>query len=77
LRGCGWRARTNPANIPPSWCRSKLAAIAGSAQTLEGIAKAGVLLAKQFTQRGAVIVLSGHRTCERHAAGRGRIDGGG
>jgi len=59
VAGCGWRARTNPANIPPSLVSKQLAAIAGSAQTLEGIAKAGVLLAQQFTQRGAVIVLQG------------------
>src|SRR3989454_11907290 len=37
----------------------QLAAIAGGAQTLEGIAKAGVVLAQQFTQRGAAIVLQG------------------
>src|SRR5439155_1611720 len=37
----------------------QLAAIAGSAQTLEGIAKAGVVLAQQFTHRGAAIVLQG------------------
>jgi diguanylate cyclase (GGDEF)-like protein len=37
----------------------QLAAIAGGGQTLEGIAKAGVVLAQQFTQRGAAIVLQG------------------
>ena len=37
----------------------QLAAITGSAQTLEGVAKAGVELAQQFTQRGAAIVLHG------------------
>jgi diguanylate cyclase (GGDEF)-like protein len=37
----------------------QLAAIAGGAQTLEGVAKAGVELAQQLTQRGAVIVLQG------------------
>src|SRR5207249_11498836 len=35
------------------------AAIAGSAQTLEGIAEAGAVLAQQFTERGAAIVLQG------------------
>jgi len=47
------------AEHPAQLVSKQLAAIAGSAQTLEGIAKAGVLLAQQFTQRGAVIVLQG------------------
>lgn len=37
----------------------QLATIAAGAKTLEGIAKAGVELAQQFTQRGAAIVLHG------------------
>jgi diguanylate cyclase (GGDEF)-like protein len=40
----------------------QLAAITGGAQTLEGVAKAGVELAQQFTQRGAAIVLQGGET---------------
>ena len=44
-----------PAQLVPK----QLAAIAGGAQTLEGIAKAGVALAQQLVQRGAVIVLQG------------------
>ncbi|PYP93251.1 MAG: hypothetical protein DMD34_12515 [Gemmatimonadetes bacterium] len=44
---------------PAQRVSKQLAAIAGSAQTLEGIAKAGVVLAQQFTQRGAAIVLQG------------------
>src|SRR3989475_5127699 len=53
-------ARAHESGEHPAQLGSKqLAAIAGSAQTLEGIAKAGVLLAQQFTQRGAVIVLQG------------------
>jgi len=47
------------AEHPAQLVSKQLAAIAGGAQTLEGIAKAGVLLAQQFTQRGAVIVLQG------------------
>src|SRR5207244_11037144 len=42
---------------PAQLVSKQLAAIAGGAQTLEGIAKAGVVLAQQFTQRGAAIVL--------------------
>jgi len=46
-------ARSHESGEQPAQLVSKqLAAIAGSAQTLEGIAKAGVLLAQQFTQRG-------------------------
>jgi hypothetical protein len=37
----------------------QLAAIASGAKTLEGIAKAGVELAQQFSQRGVAIVLHG------------------
>src|SRR5439155_1747646 len=49
----GLRLRAYPGPAAPG------ARIAGGAQTLEGIAKAGVVLAQQFTQRGAVIVLQG------------------
>jgi len=42
---------------PAQLVSKQLAAIAGGAQTLEGIAKAGVELAQQLTQRGAAIVL--------------------
>jgi diguanylate cyclase (GGDEF)-like protein len=44
---------------PAQLVSKQLAAIAGGAQTLEGVAKAGVVLAQQLTQRGAVIVLQG------------------
>ncbi|HXQ29199.1 MAG TPA: GGDEF domain-containing protein [Gemmatimonadales bacterium] len=37
----------------------QLAAIASGALTLEGVAKAGVELAQQFTQRGAAVVMPG------------------
>ncbi len=47
------------AEQPSQLVSKQLAAIAGGAQTLEGIAKAGVALAQQITQRGAVIVLQG------------------
>src|SRR5256885_8448969 len=46
-----------PDEHPAQLVSKQLAAIAGGAQTLEGIAKAGVVLAQQFTQRGAAIVL--------------------
>jgi diguanylate cyclase (GGDEF)-like protein len=46
-----------PAGHPAQLVSKQLAAMAGGGQTLEGIAKAGVVLAQQFTQRGAVIVL--------------------
>jgi diguanylate cyclase (GGDEF)-like protein len=42
---------------PAQLVSKQLAAIAGGGQTLDGIAKAGVVLAQQFTQRGAAIVL--------------------
>ena len=48
-----------PDEHPAQLVSKQLAAIAGGAQTLEGIAKAGVVLAQQFTQRGAAIVLQG------------------
>src|SRR3989449_2720064 len=48
-----------PGEQPAQLVSKQLAAIAGGGQTLEGIAKAGVVLAQQFTQRGAVIVLQG------------------
>jgi diguanylate cyclase (GGDEF)-like protein len=44
---------------PAQLVSKQLATMAGGAQTLEGIAKAGVVLAQQFTQRGAAIVLQG------------------
>lgn len=47
------------AERPAQLVAKRLAAIAGGAQTLEGIAKAGVTLAQQISQRGAVIVLQG------------------
>ena len=45
------------ADRPTQLVSKQLAAIAGGAQTLEGIAKAGAALAEQITQRGAAIVL--------------------
>jgi diguanylate cyclase (GGDEF)-like protein len=47
------------AEQPTQLVAKQLAAIAGGAQTLEGIAKAGAALAQQITQRGAVIALQG------------------
>jgi diguanylate cyclase (GGDEF)-like protein len=44
---------------PAQLVGKQLAAITGGAQTLEGVAKAGVELAQQFTQRGAAVVLQG------------------
>ena len=44
---------------PGQLVAKQLAAIAGGALTLEKVAKAGVELAQQFTQHGAVIVLQG------------------
>src|SRR6266487_4671121 len=44
---------------PAQLVSKQLAAIAGGGQTLEGIAKAGVVLAQHFTQRGVAIVLQG------------------
>jgi len=49
------RGRGEPAQL----VGKQFAAIAGSAQTLEGVAKAGVQLAEQFAQRGACIALQG------------------
>jgi len=48
-----------PGDHPAQLVSKQLAAMAGGGQTLEGIAKAGVVLAQQFTQRGAAIVLQG------------------
>jgi diguanylate cyclase (GGDEF)-like protein len=45
---------------PGQLVAKQLAAIAAGAQTLDGIAKAGVTLAQQLTQRGAAIVLGGN-----------------
>jgi len=56
----GMRVTGQPEHGEPGQRVAKqLAAIAGGAQTLEGVAKAGVELAQQLTQRGAVIVLQG------------------
>jgi diguanylate cyclase (GGDEF)-like protein len=44
---------------PAQLVGKQLAAISSGAQTLEGVAKAGVELAQQFTQRGVAIVLQG------------------
>jgi diguanylate cyclase (GGDEF)-like protein len=51
--------RHDAAERPAQLVARQLAAVAGGAQTLEGIAKAGVSLAQQIVQRGAVIVLQG------------------
>ena len=51
------RLAPEPAEQSSQLVSKRLAAIAGGAQTLEGIAKAGVELAQQVTQRGAAIVL--------------------
>jgi len=48
-----------PTEHPGQLVAKQLAAIASGAKTLEGIAKAGVELAQQFSQRGAAIVLHG------------------
>jgi diguanylate cyclase (GGDEF)-like protein len=56
----GMRLSVQPDHGEPGQLVAKqLAAIAGGALTLEGVAKAGVELAQQFTQRGAVIALQG------------------
>ncbi len=47
------------AERPAQLVSKRLATIAGGAQTLEGIAKAGVTLAQQISERGAAIVLQG------------------
>ncbi|HYL20731.1 MAG TPA: GGDEF domain-containing protein [Gemmatimonadales bacterium] len=47
------------ADHPAQLVAKQLAAIAGGAQTLEGIAKAGVTLAQQLTERGSAIILQG------------------
>lgn len=44
---------------PSQRVSKQLAAIVGGAQTLDGIAKAGVTLAQHYAQRGAAIVLQG------------------
>ncbi|HUL04406.1 MAG TPA: GGDEF domain-containing protein [Gemmatimonadales bacterium] len=44
---------------PAQLVAKQLAAIASGAQTLEGVARAGVELAQQLTERGAVIALAG------------------
>ena len=47
------------ADQPAQFVAKQLAAMAGGAQTLEGIAKAGVALAQQLTERGSAIILQG------------------
>ncbi|HZH80264.1 MAG TPA: GGDEF domain-containing protein [Gemmatimonadales bacterium] len=47
------------ADQPVQFVAKQLAAMAGGAQTLEGIAKAGVALAQQLTERGCAIILQG------------------
>ena len=47
------------ADHPAQLVAKQLAAITGGAQTLEGIAKAGVALAQQLTERGSAIILQG------------------
>jgi diguanylate cyclase (GGDEF)-like protein len=54
----GMRLAETPApGEPGQFVAKQLAAIAGGAQTLEGVAKAGVELAQRLTQRGTAIVL--------------------
>jgi diguanylate cyclase (GGDEF)-like protein len=53
------RLAPEPAGQSTQLVSKRLAAIAAGAQTLEGIAKAGVELAHQVAQRGAAIVLPG------------------
>lgn len=53
------RLGEHPDSDPGQLVEKQLAAITGGAQTLEGVAKAGVELAQRFTQRGAAIVLQG------------------
>jgi diguanylate cyclase (GGDEF)-like protein len=53
------RLAPQPAEQSTQLVSKRLAAIAGGAQTLEGIAKAAVELAHQVAQRGAAIVLPG------------------
>ncbi|HYT04456.1 MAG TPA: GGDEF domain-containing protein [Gemmatimonadales bacterium] len=67
---------------PTELVPKQLAAIAGGAQTLEGIAKAGVTLAQQLAQRGAAIVLPGsgpaageHRVVALSTAADSRLAG--
>ena len=56
----GMRLSGQPVQAEPGqFVAKQLAAITGGALTLEGVAKAGVELAQQFTQRGAVIALQG------------------
>src|SRR5256712_14177605 len=58
--GCGGLARWHePAEQVGQLVAKQLAAIASGAKTLDGIAKAGVELAQQFSQRGAAVVLHG------------------
>ena len=51
--------REQSADQPAQLVPKQLAAMAGGAQTLEGIAKAGVTLAQQLTERGSAIILQG------------------
>jgi len=69
-----------PGEQPGQVVSRQLAALAGGALTLEGIAKAGVELAHQVAQRGAAIVLpaggavSGGRVVALSAGADGRLD---
>jgi diguanylate cyclase (GGDEF)-like protein len=69
-----------PGEQPEQVVSRQLAALAGGALTLEGIAKAGVELAHQVAQRGAAIVLpaagagSGGRVVALSAGADGRLD---
>jgi len=70
----------DPGEQPEQVVSRQLAALAGGALTLEGIAKAGVELAHQVAQRGAAIVLpaagagSGGRVVALSAGADGRLD---
>ncbi len=71
-----------PAEQAGQLVAKQLAAIASGAKTLDGIAKAGVELAQQFSQRGAAIVLHGvgpaagtARVVAVSTAGDGRLAG--
>ena len=72
--------RHEPGEQPGQLVSKQLAALAGGALTLEGIAKAGVELAHQVAQRGAAIVLpaagaaSGGRVVALSGGADGRLD---
>src|SRR2546428_10383690 len=81
--GCGGLARWHePAEQVGQLVARQLAAIASGAKSLDGIAKAGVELAQQFSRRGAAIVLHGvgpaagtARVVAVSTAGDGRLAG--